>query len=564
MLNRNTEARFNSLPQLKFGRSRHKYQKDHKTSFNTGDIVPIYANELVQPADTITMYLSFVIRMTTPYQPPMDNLYLDTYAFGIQWLDVWNYTKAFWGENILGAWAQTTEYIVPQITIPANTEINSHTLLAYLGFPQKKFTGTGTYGGGLTVNAYGLTYNEWFRDQNYIAPIAINYEGTTITYNENDITKGGKLLKAAKLHDRFTSGLPAPEKGTAFTMPVGSTAPVMGNGNPLGLEAGNGELFGLSMGSGDETGEQYALATFRNLQGDKKIGDNVGNGQTYIGRQLAWGVTDDGNYSGLYADLSQAVGAAFSAQRFVVAANHILENMGIYGSRYREIIRSQWGVESSDTAQHIPEYLGGKRTPLNIVQVTQTSAGSGNIGDTGAMSLTSDFYKVFTKSFTEHSIILVLATVRTDQTYGQGIPRQYLKERKLEYFWYELAHISFQPVYLGELWATGVMTEDKAAFSFLPAYNEYRSEQNMATGMFNPDYKDSNGNNTWLKEWTFTNKFANAPVMGQEFLEETVDNVDRTLVQQSSVEDQFIADFNFTIDKRSIVPTFGTPGLRKF
>lgn len=565
---RNQEIKNAGIPSLSFNRSRHSYQKNHKTTYNTGMLVPIYANELLQPGDTMKMKLSLVIRMNTPYQPVMDNAYHDTYAFKIDWLDIWKYTKEFWGENTQGAWAQTTEYITPRISIPKGTKVTAHSLLAYLGFPQKTYTNGGTFGGGLSVAGAIMTYNEWFRDQNYIAPLNANEEGTTIVYNANDFTKGGTVPNVAKLHDRFTSGLPEPQKGDALTMPVGTTAPVYSYQNVAATLTDGTNAYVLAGGFNPVTGGgKYGIATgthYNNMNPGQLTPLLAVGGGSSSNNNPALGFISDANNTMFYADLADAVGAAFSAQRVVVAANHILEGMAIYGTRYREIIKGMWGVNSSDTAQHIPEYLGGRRTPINVEQVTQTSAGNGNIGDTGAMSITADLYDVFTKSFTEHSLVMVFACIRTDQTYGQGLARQYFKERRLDYYWNELAHISFQPVYRGEIYLTGDETQDKAAFSFLPCFNEYRSEVNMLTGMFNPEYTDTQGNNTWLKEWTYANKLANAPVMGQEWIEETPTNMDRTLTVQSSAADQFICDYEFFIEKWSEVPAFGTPGLKRF
>lgn len=545
-MNRNTEMKMSGLPTLQYGRSRHQYRKNHKTSMNTGELVPIYANELVQPGDTFKVSLSLVARMTTPYQPVMDNAYLDTWAFKIDWLDIWNKTKEFWGENTQGAWAQTTEYVVPKIKVTAGTKIENHTLLSYLWGIQGTYENDIELGGGLSVNAANFCYNEWFRDQNYIPPLELNMDGTTITYDANDTTKGGKLCKVAKLHDRFTSMLPAPLKGEAVGMPIGTTAPVIGNGNPIKIYGNSG------------SGEAEPGSIFTGGSSSVALYTNGSQGTQFLWRNLETGVD-----SGMVADLTAALTATLNAQRLAVTANQILEDMAIYGTRYREIIKGMWGVNSSDTAQHIPEYLGGKRTIINVEQVTQTSAEAGNLGDTGAMSITADYYEMFTKSFTEHSVILIFAAIRTDQTYGQGVSRQYFKERRLDYYWNRTAHIGFQPVYQGELFLQGG-DEDRQAIGYLPAHQEYRSEVNMLTGMFNPNYSNSNGDKIWLKEWTYANNFENTPVMGQEFIEETTQNMDRTLTVQSSAGDQFICDFEFIIDKHSEVPLFGTPGLTKF
>lgn len=237
----------------------------------------------------------------------------------------------------------------------------------------------------------------------------------------------------------------------------------------------------------------------------------------------------------------------------------------MYGGRYREIIRACWGVESSDLSQHIPEYLGGWRQPLNMEEVVATTAAENQeLGNTGAMSLTNGFGNIMTKSFNQHAVILILCTIRHNQTYGQGLPRQYFKSRKYDYYWNDYAGISFQPVLNGELFLQGT-AEDKEAFSFLPPWSEYKSEENQLTGMFNPYYSTNDGDTeNWLKEWTYGNKFANLPMMGEEFLEQGPENVDRTITVQSTLGDQFLLDCQFLITKWSEVPDFRVVGLDRF
>ena len=544
-----------SLPKLSYRRSRHYYEKNYKTTLNTGMLIPLYANELVQPGDTFKIDMSFISREVTPLQPVMDNLYIQFFGFAVDWLDIWNDTKTFWGENTNGAWAQTVDYFTPQIKIPANVKITAHSLLAYLGWPQKKFATEFTTSGGLSVNAYCLTYNEWFRNQNYIPPLEINMAGTTITYDPTDVTKGGLVKNSMKFHDRFTSGVPAPERGEPVPVPLGTSAPVRGYDNAaMLLQAYNNEaITGGVMSSNDSSG-----ATGQYYRPDPQ---SVFENNTLVNIVSK----ESGKESGIYADIADAVSAALSAQRLAIATNHILEKLAMYGGRYREIIKACWGVESSDLSQHIPEYLGGWRQPLNMEEVVATTAAENQeLGNTGAMSLTNGFGNIITKSFNQHAVILILCTIRHNQTYGQGLPRQYFKSRKYDYYWNDYAGISFQPVFNGELFLQG-NAEDKEAFSFLPPWSEYKSEENQLTGMFNPYYSTNDGDTeNWLKEWTYGNKFANLPMMGKEFLEQGPENVDRTITVQSTLGDQFLLDCQFLVTKWSEVPDFRVVGLDRF
>lgn len=553
----NTEINVSNLPTMNYKRSKYKYYKNYKTTFNTGDLICSYTNELVQPGDTFKIDISLVCRMMTPYQPIMDNCYIETWGFKVEWLDAWKNCKAFWGENPNGAWTTNqVEYTTPQIKVPAGTTIARHTLLDYLGWPRHELTYDLITAGGLSVTSYCFIYNEWFRNQNYIAPITLNTDGTTITYDANDITKGGQVLKVMKPHTRFTAGLPEPQKSPdgAISIPLGTSAPVKtsnlptleGVNQPLKWALTNGTLFPqqnavYTIGAENNTGmQQYRLNATYNTHSSVEISEN----NVYP--------------ANLYADLSSATAATISALRLATAVQQIYEAMGMYGSRYREIIKSLWGTDTSDTAQHIPEFLGSRKTLINMEQVVANTEGTNqDLGSTGAMSLTNDAFHLFTKSFQEHCVIMILHAVRTDAHYAQGLPRQFYKSLKFDYYWNKLAGLSFQPVYTGEIYAVGG-DADKIAFSFLPAWSEYRNEQDQLTSMFNPD------DSLFLQQWTYVNKYQSAPSMGQSFIEENTENVDRTLYATSQITDNFMLDITFIITKVTEVPFYGTPGMTRF
>jgi hypothetical protein len=79
-MNRNSENHFAVNPQVDIGRSCFKRNSDHKTTFDAGDLIPIYVDEVL-PGDTFSMDMSALVRMTTPIFPTMDNAAIDFYFF---------------------------------------------------------------------------------------------------------------------------------------------------------------------------------------------------------------------------------------------------------------------------------------------------------------------------------------------------------------------------------------------------------------------------------------------------------------------------------------------------
>lgn len=221
-MNRNVESHFALNPtRIDIPRSTFDRSSSVKTSFNVGEIVPFYIDEVLA-GDTFKVQTSKVVRLQTMLTPMMDNVYLDTYFFFVPNRLTWNHWKQFNGENTESAWIPATEYEVPQITSPADTGFAVGTIADYFGIP------TGVP--GLSVNAlpfraYALIMNEWFRDQNLQDPLLIPLDDSTVEgVNTNtfvtDVAKGGKPYIAAKYHDYFTSALPSPQKGPDVTIPV--------------------------------------------------------------------------------------------------------------------------------------------------------------------------------------------------------------------------------------------------------------------------------------------------------------------------------------------------------
>ena len=117
-MNREAEIHFSALPNIETKRSKFHRPFTHKTTFNCGEIIPIYTDADIMPGDTVQMDLGAIIRESTPIAPVMDNAYVDVFAFFVPSRLVWEHQAEFWGENNLTAWEQQIEYEVPQVNAP--------------------------------------------------------------------------------------------------------------------------------------------------------------------------------------------------------------------------------------------------------------------------------------------------------------------------------------------------------------------------------------------------------------------------------------------------------------
>lgn len=530
-MNRNSTNFFANESTIDIQRSMWNTNHNHKTTFNAGELVPFFVDTDVIPGMTVKNTTAVLIRMQTPKYPIMDNLYLDTYWFKVPIWTIWENWKKFHGENEDGAWTQETEYEIPNFT-NKEREVNASDINCYMGIPiGVKNLNWNQFG----IRAYCRIYNYWFRDQNLIAPLKYNKDDEWIEADGSTET-GGTLAKVAKFHDYFTSGLPEPQKGTAVTLPIGTEAPVIGNGRSAGTYFEGGGPIG------------YTHMQLNTSSGIMQTSDVSDKANVYFNQDV--------ERSGLIADLTNATAATINALRLSFATQKILEKDARFGTRYNEIIRSQFGVSSPNASLHIPEYLGGNRIPINIETVLQNSSTDSQspLGQTGAFSVSIDINEDFTKSFDEHCVLIGLCCVRADHTYQQGLARQWTRRKRLDYYYPALAHIGNQPVYNYEIYAQGT-DEDNEVFNYKEAWAEYKYKPNRISGELLSTFAEP------LDAWHFGDKYESLPVFSKEWIEEPTEFVDRTLLIQSDINNQFIADFEIEQEVAAPMPLHCTPGL---
>lgn len=548
-MNRNSEYNFAQNPQVGVSRSRFQRNSDDKTTFNTGDLIPIYLDEVL-PGDTHQIDVACVMRMATPIFPVMDNAYCDFYFFFVPNRLLWEHWKEFMGENKETAWTPKTEYSVPQVTAPTGGWAEG-TLADYLGLPTKV---EGISVSALPGRAYGLIYNEWFRNQNVTQPTLVEVtDATTTGKNDGSATNDSaitlaKPLKAAKVFDYYTGALPEPQKGEPIALPLSGNAPIEAYlDKDMTKEAGylkNKSTGNVSYPWGWGSNQNAMLRQNGLMDGVVKDG--------YLFSNQYGTETSEVAYIG--ANLSKINAATINQLRQAFQIQKLLEKDARGGTRYREVLREHFGVISPDSRMQIPEYLGGYRLPINVSQVIQTSStdGTSPLGSTAALSVTTMNKPMFTKSFTEHGLIMGLAVVRTDQTYQQGIERMWSRKGRYDYYWPVLANIGEQAILNKEIYAQG-KTADEEAFGYQEAWADYRYKPSKVTGLFRSNAAQS------LDAWHYAQDYDALPTLSTAWMEQTDAEMKRTLAVQSQPD--FIADFYFMNKTTRCMPVYSIPGL---
>ena len=223
------------------------------------------------------------------------------------------------------------------------------------------------------------------------------------------------------------------------------------------------------------------------------------------------------------------------------------------GSRYTEIIRSHFGVTSPDARMQRPEYLGGASSRVNINPVQQTSSTDATSpqGNLAAFGLVSDSGQGFSKSFTEHCVIIGLVNVRADLTYQQGIPRMFSRETRWDFYWPALAHLGEQPILNKEIYAQGTIA-DEDVFGYQERWAEYRYFPSRITGAFRSTHPQS------LDVWHLSQEFVSLPTLSNQFIQDDPP-IDRVIAVPS--QPQILFDSYLQLTCARPMPTYSVPGM---
>lgn len=611
LMNRNTNSRFSVAPQVDIQRSTFKRDSTVKTSFNVGNLIPFYLDEVLA-GDTFKIKTSKVCRMQTLKTPMMDDLFIDTYYFFCPSRILWEHFVNFFGENSDSAWLPENEYTIPQIEAPEGGW-NVGTVADYLGIP---IGVDGISVNALPFRAVAKCYDEWFRDENLMDPLVIPTGDSTVVGSNGsnyitDVAKGGLPPVACKTHDYFTSCLPAPQKGPAVSLPlvgpgvlpvhtVGTLneyySDLVKSSDNAGVYKGKirgsypvlFEDYDVVMGDnkvahpkainfgalGDDLYYRVPFAdmdgtTYNDINGlQGGISSGGVSGSTLVGQNLyglhAAGVNSilpvnlvaDGDNLLQYTTIND-LRQAFQIQRY-------FEKCARGGTRFRELLEAHFGTSLGDVRAMIPEYLGGNRLNVNVRQITQTSSttDSSPMGDVAGMSVTTDSHFDFEKSFTEPGYIIGFMVARYHHTYQQGIDPLFQRKGVFDFYWPSFAHLGEMPVRNRTIFAQGYDSTDPTAvdydsqvFGYQEAWAEYRYKPNRVSGLMRSAASGS------LDTWHFADYYSELPHLSADWIKEDKTNVDRVLTVSSAISDQIFADIYVENRTTRPMPLYSIPGL---
>lgn len=566
--------RFSDAPAMYMKRTKFDRSHVHKTTFDSGRLIPVFIDEVL-PGDTTRMSVNYFARLATPIKPIMDNIYLDWFFFFVPNRLVWEHWQNFCFEQEDPE--ESTDYVIPTVAATGNSD-NAYigSLWDYFGLPVNT---SGNLSGisALPFRGVYLIWNEWFRDENLQKSVKIQKGDTNEVLNsarsseqpswvftsDTNIVPGFACPPRCKRHDYFTSALPWTQKGPGVSIGLAGTASIVDPSPTAGylLHSNSNQLCAVSAYGGDasSSGGYIVARGNESISFDRSgpddyssVGGFAGNSSDRVTLSAQSASTYLGNDS--YVDLDTSSIFTINSLRTAFQMQKFYERLARGGSRYTEVLRSFFGVVSPDARLQRPEFLGSFTKMVNVNPIAQTSATDNTSpqGNLSAYGVTAAKFHGFTKSFVEHGYVFGFVCARADLTYQQGINKMWLRSTVYDFYWTTFAHLGEQAIELREIYAQGSKA-DTIVFGYQERYAEYRYKPSQITGKFRSSVVNGS-----LDKWHLSQFFNNAPTLNEEFI---VENPPINRIIAVTDEPEFLLDIGFRYTTVRPMPMFGTPGL---
>lgn len=475
---------------------RNKFNLSHYKlmTFNMGKIYPVTWFETI-PGDSFQMITSALLRTQALLAPVMHPCTIRFHSWWVGLSQIWEDYEDFFTGGEDGTATPTHPYL------DLGT-VNEGDLLDYMGIPPAAYGGGGNMEvSALPLRAYQWIFKEMYRDQQLVTSPTID------TTSGSDSTTTTTIQSAAWPKDYFTTCREDESLGDAITIPLTGDAPIYSDvsvEDPLGY---------------------YQPATT----------------SPPSGTPVDW---DVGTY-GIHADMSAVSAVEINDLRLALALQRFQESRQQYGARYPEYLR-YLGVTPDDRSLGRPLYLGGGRQTISFSEVLSTAdTGSYDVGDMTGHGIGAIRTRRWRKFFSEHGIVMTLMSILPKAIYANGVPRQFLRSIKEEYFVRELQHLGEQVVYNKETYSEHSSPDD--TFGYQARYDDYRdgTSLNQIAGEFRSS----------LDHWHMARIFSGDTALNSTFISASP----TTRIYKSSGTHQVYGMINHSIQARRPIIKSGRP-----
>lgn len=488
---------FGKKPMVKPGRSVFDLSYRKLFTCDFGQLIPVAA-DIVFPGDVFQLGSSILLRMQPLVAPVMHEMWVYYHSFyvPIRILDPDN-----WEDYIYGGKDGDDTYTIPRWT---PTLYGEDSLWDLMGLPVGVVP-TGHLPMAYLLYAYNKIYNYHYRDINLIDEVDLDDEA---------------VKKRAWTKDYFTSSMTSQQRGIvpAMSMVIDASGAV---DSTLG-------------------GSVLAIAIDRT---NNMISDSGGTG------------TYDSNIEDTLEKL-QVTGFDLADLRLNASIARYQELSQRAGFRIAEMTKALFGQDVGDHRVQEPEWIGGTKSAISINEVLQNSeTGTTPQGHMAGHGISNRDGKVGTFRVPEHGIIMSILSIMPEATYQQGVDRQWMPETRWDWYNPLLGELSEQAILTGEIYATGVESENKTVFGYQRHWDQHRTKRNLAVGQMRGDFDFMH----------LSRKFSSAPTLNQTFIEVDAETGGSAnpLKRCFAATDEpgFMVDCGNLIRATRPIPAFGQPGI---
>ena len=474
-----------------------------------GKLYPVMCLEAV-PGDVFDIAHEMVVRFNPMVAPVLHEINAYIHCFFVPNRITWT----SWEDFITGGKDGTSAPTLPQFD-PTDKDVGS--LWDHLGLPTDASSAMATdiEPVGFPAYAYNQVYNDYYRDETQVTEVAINQTS---------------ILTRAWEKDYFTSALPWQQRGTAPALPVTLSGTVEATGIDEDITMSN---------ESDATARTISLATAA-AGGLVPVVDPSG------ANHARW------NNTALEIDASGITASTFDVSdlRLAIQQQRILERNARAGARYTEWLRAHFGTSPRDDRLDRAEYIGGMKAPVIVSEVLQTGeTGTTAQGNMAGHGITVDRGRIGRYRVVEFGVIISIMSIMPRSIYSQGVPRNWLKTTRWDYYNPALAHLSEQQVIEGEIYAQTTGANNTTVFGYQGRFNELRHERSTFTG------KMRSGQT--FDHWHLGRIFSGRPSLNQTFIE----CVPKKDYLASSSEDAVIVSIGNRVKAARPLPVVPDPGL---
>lgn len=365
------------------------------------------------------------------------------------------------------------------------------------------------------IRAYNQIVNDWYINPN------ITEERVISKAPGLDTTTDQTLFYRGWMPDKFTNGMPELSRGDPVYLPLGTEAPVIGNGNALGFTDGTLE-------GGTYTVDPYGMVI---ATGNVGVTNGTASSGTVIRNSKVIGVSTDPEKSGVVTDLTDASALDVNELRDTLALG-FAKNLSMYiGTHFSDWLYGTFGCRPADARLQRAEYLGGAVSPLYVDEVEQTSTSTGSAtaqGNLAGKGISINGNRWIDGYADEPCIIMGLMSIMPVTSYFQGSRRWMNYNSRYDFPNPLYAKISDQAVPEKEIFAQADNASTNVTYTDENGNTVTTAVSNDTTFCFEPRFEEAktipstlHGQmRTTLKYWSLVREFPSSqpPMLNDSFI----------------------------------------------